>query len=206
MNTVQLPDLVRSGGNNTVISAGAASNASDSSSWSNAVAWLFILLFVCVLVGLIVWWVLAITFPRKCHDREVRDLHSRDICAAGNVTVGCNLNVGGLTSQAAATIKALSLPPVTNSSSIIVLDGTQSSVLLTSTLTAAVSVTLPQASANSGLIIAVFNESASSSFNVSPDGTDTIEGVSAPVSELSSAVFISMGALPTGLGAWKQII
>lgn len=173
--------------------------------WGNAVAWLFILLFFCVIVGLIVWWVLAITLPRRAPDREVRDLHSRDITACGNVTVGNCLTVGGLTHEASATIKALSLPPVPNADSVIALDGTQSSIMLTSTLSSAVSVTLPPAGDNAGLVVAIFNESGSSSFSVSPYGTDTIEGSAGPISELSSAIFLSMGALPSGLANWKQL-
>lgn len=83
-------------------------------SWGNGVAWFFILVFFLVIIGLIIWWVLSIVLPRSACDREVRDLHSRDICAAGNVTIGGNLTVGGLTQEAAATIRALSLPPVPN--------------------------------------------------------------------------------------------
>lgn len=77
--------------------------------------------------------------------------------------------------------------------------------MLTSTLSLAVSVTLPPAADNAGLIVALFNESGSTSFSVAPAGSDTIEGAPGPVSQLSSAVFIAMGTTPNGLANWKQL-
>lgn len=175
------------------------------SNWGNVIAWCLVGLFILVIVGLIIWWVVAITVPRRARDKEVRDLHARDITASCNVCLGGSLTVGGVTNEAAAIIKALSLPPVSNSSLSIALDGTQTSIMLTAPQDSPVSVTLPPAADNAGLIVAIFNESGSSSFSVAPAGSDTIEGAAGPVTEMSSVVLVSMGVTPNGSANWKHL-
>ena len=86
------------------------------------------------------------------------------------------------------------------------LDGTESSVKLTNTSGSLVTVTLPSASENVGLIIYIFNETTNAEFQVNPLGTDTIEGSDATVVEHSSAVLVSVGTSPAGNADWKQIM
>lgn len=188
-----------------------AASMSPSGGWSigGGAAWLFLVIFLIVIAALITWWVLAITMPARPKDLEVCDLQARDVTTSGNTCLGGNLTVAGNVNHEAATIiKALSLPPTPDSRLVIALDGTQTSIVLTSSVATAPSVELPPGGENPGLVVAVFNESGSASFSVSPNSTttDTIEGAAGPVAQTSSAVFVSMGTLSSGIADWKQIV
>jgi len=101
--------------------------------WGSKVAWTLLGIFLVIVIALVIWWIVAVTLPKRAKDQCVRDLSARGIAASGNVCIGSHLNVGGLTTEAAALIRALSLPPVTNANHTIVLDGTQTSIVLTQT-------------------------------------------------------------------------
>jgi hypothetical protein len=177
-------------------------------SWWTVIAWFLLISLIVTIAALLIWWVVATVSPSAhCgRDIDVRDLQARNVEVSGNVSVGGDLTVGATTTEAAAIIKALSLPPIANASLTIVLDGTQSSVMLTNTSASVPQITLPSAVENAGLIVAIFNESGSGTFSVSPAGTDKINGAAGPVTPSSFAVFVSMGLTPSGFGDWKRII
>lgn len=144
--------------------------------------------------------------PKRVHDISVRDINARDIAACGNMTIAGLTVLAGTSKMTNSAIRALSLNPTDVSDLNVVLDGTESSIILTNQSGSIVTVTLPPAAEHRGLVLAVFNETTNAVFHVDPQGTDTVEGSNATAVENSSALFISMGNTPSGLADWKQIM
>jgi hypothetical protein len=181
----------------------------SSKSWTTpqVIAWIFMFIFILAIIGLLIWWIVRICSPSRPSDLSARDVHARDIAASGNVTVGGNLTVvAGTTKFANTLLQAVALPPVNLAGLNILLDGTESSISLTNQSGNIVTVTLPSATAFPGLLVFVLNETTNPVFHVDPQGTDTIEGSSVTAVENSSALFISSGNTPAGIGNWKQIM
>jgi hypothetical protein len=168
--------------------------------------WILIVLVILAIIGLIIWWIVLITMPRKAHDLSVRDLNARDIAATCNMTVAGLAILAGKTKLRNAIANTISLAPVDISDLNIFLDGSESCITLTNQSGSIVTVTLPSAADNRGLVIAIFNETNNAAFHVDPLGADTIEGSNATAVESSSALLISVGTTPSGLANWKQIM
>ena len=167
--------------------------------------WVLIVLLILVVLGLVIWWIVVITMPRKAHDITARDIIARDISASENLTVAGQTVLSGKSKLRNASIGALFLPPVSLSELNIVLDGSESSITLTNQSGSIVTVVLPSAASNPGLLVLILNETTNAIFHVEPQGADTIEGSTAIAVENSSAFFISVGTTPSGLANWKQL-
>jgi hypothetical protein len=167
--------------------------------------WGIIICLILLIVALIIWWIIAIVAPKRPRDASVRDLNARDAAVCGNLTVSGMTVLAGRSKFANANIRLLSLPPIKLSDLNIVLDGSESSIMLTNQSGSIVTVTLPSSDDNPGLVVAVYNETTNAAFHVNPLNTDTIDGSNATAVEASSAIFIAMGITPSGLANWKQI-
>lgn len=168
--------------------------------------WLAIFLFIIVIIGLLIWWIIVIMMPKKVKDFSARDISARDIAACGNVTIAGQTVLAGKTRMSNALAKAFSVQPLNISDLNVILDGTESCITLTNQSGSIVNVTLPSSADYKGLILFIMNESLNSTFHVEPAGTDTIEGSNAIAVENSSALFVSVGVVPSGLADWKQIM
>jgi hypothetical protein len=168
--------------------------------------WLLIVAGILAVVGLVIWWIVLITRPPRVRDISVRDLHARDLAASGSTTFAGLSVFAGRSKLNNASAKALLLPPAEIGELDVQLDGSESCVSLTNQSGSVVTVHLPSAADNRGLVLLVLNESASTKFHAEPQGTDTIEGSTAIAIETSSALFVSAGITPLGSADWKQIM
>jgi hypothetical protein len=168
--------------------------------------WALIVLVILAILGLVVWWIVTITMPHRPRDTTVRDLHARDLAASGDMTIAGTAVLAGATRLTSAVVQTLKLTVVSVADLAVALDGSDSAIKLTNTSGSSVTVTLPTAAENVGLVLYLFNETTNSEFLVNPAGTDTIEGSDATVVEHSSAVLVSVGPSPAGSADWKQLM
>lgn len=163
------------------------------------VFWFFIILFLAVLIGLLIWWFVIIFQPTKRKDFDVKDITARDICSSHNVDVGSNLTVGGNLRTSLLFSDTVSWKPLIVDSLEVKVEGDHSFLILTSSAVTPVNVLLPKCSEYPGLQLLIVNQSASATFTVTPFAGDTVDSVPS-IAPVKNAMLVS-----TGISNWTLI-
>jgi len=169
------------------------------SPYRRGVFWFFLILFLAVLIGLIIWWFVIIFQPTKRKDFDVKDITARDISSSHNVDVGSNLTVGGVLRTSLFYSDATLLQPTNTDLLEVKVSGDQSFFVLTSSAVSPVEVLLPKCSEFPGLQLLFVNQSASNTFLITALAGDTVDSLPS-IAPTTSALLVS-----TGLNNWSWI-